>query len=415
MGDVWYRLDNVAKVFAATSNRRDPRVFRLSCTLDAPVDAALLDAALKKTARQFQSFQLTMHRGLFWYYLESTDHLPEAVPETLPPCAEIYSPAERGGLLYRVSYYGCRVSLEVFHVLSDGTGALAFLKTLICHYLKACHPEALADAVPECDTCLEEREQDSFRQFYGRRKTAKTRRVRAYHLRGLRLPYDQTQFFELHLPAAQTLALAKGCGVTLTSYLGAALVQAIYAEMPVLERARPITIGLPVNLRNYYPSGTSHNFFNTVWVSMALAGGETQAQLAAEFDEKLRAQLSQENVMARMDAYEELERIPAIKPVPLILKDRVVSFSNWLEKHYETATVSNMGRISFGAALDPYIRGFTSYCSTSSLFVTISSWQDDLVLGAASAFRRTGILRRFVRGLAQQLPEVAVYATHPEE
>ena len=34
MSDSWYKVDNVAKVFLATVSQRDPRVFRISCTLN---------------------------------------------------------------------------------------------------------------------------------------------------------------------------------------------------------------------------------------------------------------------------------------------------------------------------------------------------------------------------------------------
>ena len=76
MADTWYRVDNVAKVFIATNSRRDPRVFRVSCTLNADIDGASLDEALRLTARQFPNFQVTLHRGLFWHYLESTGKCP---------------------------------------------------------------------------------------------------------------------------------------------------------------------------------------------------------------------------------------------------------------------------------------------------------------------------------------------------
>ena len=56
MAHTWYRVDNVAKVFIATNSRRDPRVFRVSCTLNADIDGERLDEALRMTARQFPSF-----------------------------------------------------------------------------------------------------------------------------------------------------------------------------------------------------------------------------------------------------------------------------------------------------------------------------------------------------------------------
>lgn len=419
MPETWYKVDNVAKVFIATSNRRDPRVFRVSCTLadtEPEIDPARLNRALEKTARQFRPFQVTLHRGLFWNYLESTDKLPCAVPETLPPCAELYS---EGGneLLYRVSYYRRRVNLEMFHALTDGNGGMAFLQTLICCYLKECYPEQLAGIVPEYDASDAEIAQDGFKQFYGKRKTrvvgGKTSHV--CKLRGGFLPYEQTQFFELHLSAAAAVAKARENGVSLTSWLAALLVQAIHAETPALERARPIAVSLPVNLRNYYPTATARNFFNTVKVFCTVTGQETTKELAAGFDAQLRERLSEENVKAQMDSYEQLERNPALKPVPLWIKNKGVSFFTWLENRSETVTVSNLGKVKAPAGLEQYIRGYTPYCSTHGLFLCVCSYGDDLCLGAASVLRNTNVLKNLARSLSTAGLELTLYATEVEQ
>ena len=47
MPETWYKVDNVAKVFLASINRRDPRVFRVSCTLNEDVDPDRLNQALE--------------------------------------------------------------------------------------------------------------------------------------------------------------------------------------------------------------------------------------------------------------------------------------------------------------------------------------------------------------------------------
>ena len=50
---------------------------------------------------------------------------------------------------------------------------------------------------------------------------------------------------------------AKSMGVRLTSYMGAELMMAIHKDRAAMLRSKPITISLPVNLRNYYPSETT--------------------------------------------------------------------------------------------------------------------------------------------------------------
>lgn len=418
MPDTWYKVDNVAKVFLATSTRRDPRVFRISCTLIEEIDPALLDEALVRTAREQPQFQVTLHRGLFWHYLESTDEVPHAEPESGPPCALLYGPERRNRLLYRVSYFGARINVEMFHVLTDGNGGFLFLKALVHNYLALRHPGEL-EGVPRQDgASAADREQDSFKNFYtgGRaRAKSKEKQKRAYHIHGLHLPRAQLQYFEAHLSARQVLERARALHVTLTSYLGAALMLAIYAEMPTLQAGEPVAVSLPVNLRNYYPSATARNFFNSVYVAHTFTGQETLETLAPVFDARLKTALSEENVKARMDDYEKLEHIPAIRPVPLFIKNRAVGFFCGLEKRHVTAVLSNLGRVQLPAALQPYVQGFAAFSSCETMFTCVCSYGDDLVLGTSSSYRSTNILRHLYRSLADTGLEITLYATEVEK
>ena len=97
MPDTWYKVDNVAKVFLASASARDPRVFRLSCTLNEEIDPALLNEAMRQTAREVPQFQVTLHRGVFWHYLESTHEVPRPAPRTRPPVRRSTCPAAATG------------------------------------------------------------------------------------------------------------------------------------------------------------------------------------------------------------------------------------------------------------------------------------------------------------------------------
>lgn len=415
MPETWYQVDNVAKVFLASITRRDPRVFRVSCTLTAPVDPALLDAALARTAREQPQFQVTLHRGLFWHYLESSAKQPRAVPETLPPCAAIYGPDEKKNeLLYRVSYYGCRINVEMFHALSDGNGGLVFLKSVVRNYLQLQHPDTLANVPDDTGASNEEAGQDSFRKYYtrgGSETQDPVNRRKSYRMRGFKLPGDQVRFLEAHLSVQQVLQASRAMGVTLTSFLAAAQMLAVYRQMPAVERGKAVSVSLPVNLRNYFDSQTSRNFFNSVRVGWVFDGTETLESLARGFDAKLRRALQDDSVKARMNSYEKLERMPGIKPVPLFIKNAVVGFFNYLESRKVTLTLSNMGRITVRDELAPYIEGFSAFCSSDSMFTTVCSYGDDLVLGTTWAYRGTAVLRDFYRSLADAGLDITLYAT----
>ncbi len=416
MPDSWYKVDNVAKVFLATASPRDPRVFRISCTLNEEIDPAVLNEALRTTAQEWPQFQVTLHRGLFWHYFESTDLLPTAQPENKAPCAPLYTPERRNKLIYRVTYFGARINLEMFHAVTDGNGGLLYLKSIVRNYLALRHPSEL-DSVPSPNSAsAADRVQDSFRNFYeGSRREKHAEKVKVYHPHGMRLPYNQLQFFEGHLSAKQVLERSRALGVSMTSYLGTRFMLAIYHDMPALERKKPICISLPVNLRNYYPSETARNFFNSVYVTHTLTDADTPETVAPVFDAKLKEVLKPENIRAQMDEYEKLEHMPGIRPVPLVIKNAAVKFFTRLEDRYVTAVVSNMGRITVPEELQSYIHSFAAFSSCKTLFTVVCSYGDDLVLGTASALRSTAILQRFYRELAKDGVDVALYATEVEK
>ncbi|KAA9393204.1 alcohol acetyltransferase [Kocuria coralli] len=137
----WVRLDNASNIFLAARSDADPKVFRLSADLlEHDVDPELLQEALDTTYDRYPLYHAVLRRGVFWYYLQDSDLHPVVTAEHEPTCAPIYQ-ADRRSLLFRVLYHRRRIVLEVFHALSDGTGALWFLSDLISAYVRLRYPE----------------------------------------------------------------------------------------------------------------------------------------------------------------------------------------------------------------------------------------------------------------------------------
>lgn len=86
----WRKLDNAAKIFPATSGKRDTRVFRFSCELKETIDGMLLQKALDKTVQVYPMFCSVMRKGMFWYYLEKSELDPVVGEESRLPCSSIY-------------------------------------------------------------------------------------------------------------------------------------------------------------------------------------------------------------------------------------------------------------------------------------------------------------------------------------
>lgn len=409
--DNWYKVDNVAKVFLATAGNRDTRTLRVSCTLWEEIDPELLQKALLATIQVRPQFQVRIRRGFFWHYMEDTDVEPKVVEESGRVCPKLYLKGT-SALHYRVSYWGSRINLDLFHAISDGTGALEFLNILVLEYLKLKYPDRFDDVKVHSGASEDDLNEDSYRQFYEKQGKATKPLKKSYHPSGLKLPYDQLQFFEVHMPTAELLPKAKELGVSLTSYIGAKLMIAIMEDMPSLKKKKlPITVSMPVNLRNYYPSKTSRNFFNNVNVSHTFKEDISFEDLAKEFDVKLKENLTPENIKAQMDKFETMEYVAPVRMVPLIIKQYVVKLGSRSSDKNVSVVLSNLGVQKPAEELAPLIQNYNAFCSSSNLFVACSSYNGELTLGISSPYQSTGVIKDFVRSFTDEDVHVTAFAT----
>lgn len=406
----WYQVDNVAKVFLATASKRDTRTLRVSCTLWEDVEPELLQEAVLSAIQIRPQFQVRIRRGIFWHYMEDTDIQPVVTEEHGRVCPILYAPG-RAMLHYRVTYYGNRINLDLFHAISDGTGALEFLNIIVLDYLKLKYPGRFEETTIHSGASADDLSQDSYKQFFGGMGLKGSSLKYAYHPSGLKLPYDQLQFFEVHMPTEQLLPKAKEIGVSLTSYIGARFMMAIMEDMPPRKRKTPINVSMPVNLRNYYPSHTSRNFFNNVNVSHVFDEEITLEELAKEFDDKLKSNLTEDNIKKQMDNFETMEYVAPVRAVPLFIKQWVVRYGSKVTDKKVSMVLSNLGVQRPPEEMVPMVENYSAFCSSSNLFSTMSSYNGDLSLGISSPYTNTRVVKNLVRGLSEDGINVRLYAT----
>lgn len=418
----WSRLDNAAKIFPSTSSRRDPKVFRFSCELNDPIELEALQRALELTVELFPHFRSVVRRGLFWYYLEQSTIEPIATVEADPPCSPIYSSVKKE-LLFAVTCYRRRISLEVYHALTDGTGALQFLRVLVSNYLPIRYPDAFGADPPSLnyDASITERGDDSFRKYYAPEKKGKrVQPPKAYRLTGTRLPGCAIRVIEGVMPAGLTKEKARGMGTSLTAFIAAAMICAIHAEAPLRDRKKPVVISIPVNLRNYFESESARNFFGLFTVSHTFDDGDagdtaTLAKAAASVSTAFLRELDADRLARRMNELAALEHNAFARIVPLFLKDIILRVYNALHARGETTSISNLGRIDMPEGFAPYISRFDVFISANRPQLCVCSYHDSLVLTMTSPFESTDVQKRFFRIFSSMGIPVTIYSNQPEE
>ncbi len=405
----WYRLDNAAKIVPSTAKGANTRVFRLTCELTEEVDRDALQEALDETAKEFPFFNCVLHRGIFWYYLEDSDLRAEVEEEHTPACLPLYIPGKKA-LLYRVNYFKKRINLEMFHVLADGTGAFMFFKTMIIRYLQLKH--GLSDDIrPVDDFSVEEKNVDAFRDNYAKQKglsqLKEMKKVKAYQVSGEVDDNLLPHLLEGCVSASKFLELSHKYDTTVGVMCVALYIKAVIQGMSRFQRKRHIVVSVPVNLRQFYKSGTARNFFGVINIDYdpALYDGELKSiidPVAADFKEKL----SPENIEKTMNSYSTLEHNLAIKMVPLPIKDFAIGYFDRAAKKGVTTSMSNLGQIKMPKEVCEYIDKFSAFMTASSQQVCVCSFKDRMVFGEVSPYKTHKTMLNFMRCLTQEGLEV---------
>ncbi|EEG75357.1 DUF6320 domain-containing protein [[Clostridium] hylemonae] len=415
----WRNLDNAAKLFSATSSARDTRVFRFYCVLKENIDRDILQEALNRTIKKYPVFLSVMRKGLFWHYLERSELRPEVREEYKEPCSCLYV-RDKKALLFEVTYFEKRINFEVFHALTDGTGATEFLKELVGNYLSLAHGgerPAAAD-FKEAGPTVQDQENDSFLKYYSPdAKRKKKKKIRAYQIKMMKKEYGELQVTEGTVSVRELLAVSREKGVSMTVLMTAALMCAIHEEMTKIQEKKTVVLMVPVNLRKFFPSESMLNFFG--WIEPGHRFGEGRDsfdEILNEVKKYFSDYLTKEHIAGHMNELIAFEKHKVLKWAPLEIKNRCIRAGAKLAEKEVTAVFSNMSAVKMPAEYEPYIERFGVFTSTPKVELCVCSYNDTLTFGFTSRYDSSNIQRNFFRILSELGADTEVEApVYPQE
>lgn len=399
----WRSLDNAAKLFSAASSPKDTRVFRFYCELKEEVKEEILQEALNQTIQKYPVFLSVMRKGLFWHYLEKSELRPVVREEYKEPCSSLYV-RDKKTLLFEVTYYKKRINFEVFHALTDGTGATEFLRELVKNYLYLIHEEDLEPVeLSNQYLTVKDQEDDSFSRYYDPdfpRK--KKKKIRAVQIKKGGKGYEELQINEASMSVKELLGIAREKQVSMSVLLTAAFICAIHEEMSRMQEKKPVILMVPVNLRKIFPSDSMLNFFGYIEPGYQFGGGKDSFEDVLEAVKLyFQENLSKEHMAGRMNELIAIEKHKILKWAPLELKNRCIRAGAKMAEQEVTAVLSNMSVVKMPEDYAQYIEKFGVYTSTNRTELCICSFQDTLSLGFTSRYDSTNIQRNFYRILKE--------------
>ena len=358
----WMRLDNAAKIYPAAKRRNWNNFFRLSATLTEPVDTEVLRRALDVTVRRFPSIAVRLRRGAFWYYLEEIPKAPPIQPEKSCPLA--HAPFyEVRQCAFRVLVYHERIAVEFFHALTDGTGALVFLKSLLAEYLSQKYGlviPAEKGVLGRLEEPSAEEVEDSFARYAGDVKLSR-REATAYHLSGTPEPDGYKDIVTMMIPADKLRDCARGFGISVTELLCAAMMQAILdiqaKDVPRRAARKPVKVLLPVNLRTLFPSATLRNFASYITPEIDPRMGDCSFdELCQLVHHKMGMENNRRTMRAKFAANVASERSPVLRVMPLFIKNIAMkAVFDAVGECKSCLCLSNLGRVELPEVMTPYV------------------------------------------------------------
>lgn len=349
--DNWRRLDNTAKIFSL-ENKKNANVFRCSIVLKQNVDGVLLQHAVKEALHQYPAFKVKIKAGLFWHYLEDNFNLPIVEEQQEKPHERIQCKKNRD-YLFKVTYFRKKINLDIFHVLTDGLGATVFLKAILYHYLnlkyklKPAEEPFLSNFIPIRDAYINKADK-SF--LY------KEKRIKPFLIKEKSdLLTNKSYHYILNLTHFKKIC--KEHNVSITKYLMAIYIYALYKSVYNKSSNSDIVITVPIDLRKHYQVETFSNFFTCMSIEGGILNQENISfeSILQQVDKEFANKLTEKKIKKYLSKDVKLGTNIGIRLVPLFIKKIIIKHLGKIFSKTSTSTFSNIGAIQIDKQYQKYV------------------------------------------------------------
>ncbi|MGD9926683.1 MAG: hypothetical protein AB7S66_03885 [Sphaerochaeta sp.] len=345
-------LDNSALIFPPTEAVFNANTFRVSMDFSFTIKKTVLEQALHDLLHRCSYAKVRLHTGFFWYYLSPNDAEPIVHEEGSYPSGR-FAFKENNEYLFKVIYSDHRIALECFHALTDGSGAMNYLKLLVERY---CHHAGIQQVkFPSgLDYRVRPTKQefsDPFQHLYDKHVSSYPTISKAYHRKGKGPFDDRVKVISATILTEQIKERAKVRSLTIGEYLSSvylySLQQLQIEEIPHQKRRKPIRLSVPMNLRRIFGYDTMRNFtlFAVVGIEPALGFYEFD-EIATEVHLQMVQAQSRKRLLSQIKRNVSGERVPIIRFAPTALKNPLFKLlSDFLGDDQYSGVISNLGYV----------------------------------------------------------------------
>lgn len=415
----WLKLDNAAKVFPSVTNKRRTNIFRLSLKMTEEIEPLALQEALNITISRFTTFNVRLKKGLFWYYLEKNPLKP-VIKEEDPYICKLWKKRDNNGFLFRLYYFRTRITLEVFHALTDGTGAMEFLKSITYTYLRILGKDIeISNHILTEFEELKEEKQDSFVRNYDPNIKTTRKEAKALHFDSPLFSDNWIGLVSGMVNEDQFKSVCKKYNATFTEFMATCVIYSASRNLSLFEKKhKPLQIFIPVNLRKFFPSKTLRNFSLYIRTSNYLNEELSFEDILEIVKKDFKDELQKDKLQARIVSNVKIEKNFFMRIVPLFIKEIVLRMGyNAFGESANSFSLSNLGKVSLPEGMKKYVEyiEFSNGASYSpSMNMGAVSYNGNLLMTFISAISERGLQKTFFRTLAELGLDITIYTNDLE-
>jgi NRPS condensation-like uncharacterized protein len=359
----WLKLDNAAKLYPSIVSDDLTSVFRITASLKEPVKYSAIREAVAITSKRFPYFSVSLGSGLFWHFLEFNQQLPRIQVEEEIPCTA-FAIKRRNEPLYRIIVKANRISVEFIHILTDGGGALEYLKSLLYTYLTLTGkpvPSPGDIILPETPVSEEEFE-DGYKKFF-RKLPPPSRLVRAWHLPFKLNERPRLKVLHAEVNVDEILEVSRKHKVSITEYFVSVYhfaLQEIYVsahEKRGVGKHKVLRIEVPVNMRSKFPSRTMRNFSLFILPEIDLRlGNYTFEEILRSVHHQIQISSNVKQISRFLSENVSFEKLFLVRIMPLFFKKMVTAavYRRLASKRF-SGLVTNLGQVNLPAEMGEMI------------------------------------------------------------
>jgi NRPS condensation-like uncharacterized protein len=413
----WFRLDNSALIYPMSITFTTQSLFRISVEANECINKERLLSALKTTLNRFGCFKVLLRKGFFRYFFYKNENDPVVFEDSGLFLYKINF-NKNNRYLFKVSTFEKRISIDFFHGLCDGMGALEFTRSLLFNYLV----EMGAQLQNDCNLKLSgeqpsEEFEDAFLRYnkpvdlFGGvidRFAGKT----AFQIEDKFIKNAGYNTTEISISVDDLKAISKRLGVSITALLAGCALLAVAKTHYAKGQPSTLTAAIPVDLRRHFASQTLLNF--TTIVKCKISGPDTPHTLEAycqTINEQLKTAVNKKDLEEQLSASNLLGTKPIARIMPLFLKTLAIKIGKHLSgKTKQTLLVSNLSQMTMPKGTENYIKKTVFNLNVSPkmpLNMAVITFNNTVNIALTSRLANNKIEEEFLKTLAAEGAQIS--------